>query len=130
MEYVYNDGGRSQYFKAECVGDCVCRAIAIVTEKDYKEVYNTIKEITDENPRNGLSKEATKKVCEYYGGKWVATMKIGSGCKVHLSKDELPNGKLICNVSRHVTCVIDGVIYDTYDCSRDGKRCVYGYWKF
>lgn len=130
MEYVYNDGGRSQYFKAEGVGDCVCRAIAIVTEKDYKEVYNTIKEITDENPRNGLSKEATKKVCEYYGGKWVATMKIGSGCKVHLSKDELPDGRLICNLSRHVTCVIDGVIYDTYDCSRDGKRCVYGYWKF
>ena len=57
-------------------------------------------------------------------------MKIGSGCKVHLSEDELPNGRLVCNLSGHVTCVIDGVINDTYDCSRDGKRCVYGYWKF
>jgi hypothetical protein len=24
--------------------------------------------------------------------------------------------------------VIDGVIHDTYDPSRDGKRCVYGYF--
>jgi len=25
--------------------------------------------------------------------------------------------------------VIDGVINDTYDCSREGTRCVYGYWE-
>lgn len=130
MEFEYNDGGRSQYYKAERVGDCVCRAISIVTGKDYKEVYDTIKEVTKENPRNGLSKRGTKKACEHFGGVWVATMKIGSGCKVHLSEEELPKGRLICNLSRHVTCVIDGVINDTYDCSRDGKRCVYGYWKF
>lgn len=130
MKFIYNDGGRSQYYKADKVGDCVCRAIAIAAQKDYKEVYKTIKEVTKENPRNGLSKRATKKICEYYGGVWVATMKIGSGCKVHLSEDELPKGRLVCNLSGHVTCVIDGVINDTYDCSRDGKRCVYGYWKF
>jgi hypothetical protein len=32
-------------------------------------------------------------------------------------------------VSRHAVAVIDGVIHDTYDCSRGGKRCVYGYWR-
>ena len=42
MEWVYDDGGRSKYFKAEHVGDCVCRAIAIGTGKDYKEVYDLI----------------------------------------------------------------------------------------
>jgi hypothetical protein len=25
--------------------------------------------------------------------------------------------------------MIDGVIHDTHDCSRRGKRCVYGYWQ-
>lgn len=129
MEFISNDGGRSQYFKGD-VGDCVCRAIAIVTKKDYKEVYDTIKEVTKENPRNGLTKKATKKACEYFGGVWHATMSIGSGCKVHLREDELPKGKLICNLSGHVTCVIDGAIYDTYDPSRGGNRCVYGFWKF
>lgn len=130
MEFVYNDGGRNQYYKADSVGDCVCRAIAIALGKDYKEVYDTIREVTGENPRNGLTKRATRKACGHFGGVWVSTMKIGSGCKVHLTEEELPKGRLVCNVSKHVTCVIDGVINDTYDCSRDGKRCVYGYWKF
>lgn len=54
MEYNYNDGGRSKYFKAECVNDCVTRAIAIATERDYKEVYNEIKSIVGYSPRNGI----------------------------------------------------------------------------
>jgi hypothetical protein len=55
-------------------------------------------------------------------------MQIGSGCNTHLKADELPSGRLVCNVSRHAVAVIDGVIHDTHDCSRGGKRCVYGYW--
>jgi hypothetical protein len=31
-------------------------------------------------------------------------------------------------VSKHYCAVIDGVIHDTSDPSRDGTRCVYGYW--
>jgi hypothetical protein len=56
-------------------------------------------------------------------------MRIGSGCTVHLRADELPPGRLIVNVSRHTVAVIDGVIHDTYDPSRDGTRCVYGYFQ-
>lgn len=55
-------------------------------------------------------------------------MKIGSGCQVHLRASELPPGPLVVRVSRHLTAVIDGVIYDTHDCSRAGTRCVYGYF--
>jgi hypothetical protein len=47
---------------------------------------------------------------------------------VHLAKDELPNGRLIVRVSKHITAVINGVIDDTHDCSRAGIRCVYGYF--
>ena len=130
IKFKFNDGGRSKYYQAERVGDCVCRAIAIATQRDYKEVYETIKRITNENPRNGITKKGTKKVCEYYGGVWVATMNIGSGCKVHLKANELPKGRLVCSLSGHVACVVDGVLNDTYNCSREGTRCVYGYWKF
>ena len=55
-------------------------------------------------------------------------MAIGQGCKVHLRADELPTGRLIVAVSKHITAVIDGVIHDTHDCSRSGTRCVYGYF--
>jgi hypothetical protein len=56
-------------------------------------------------------------------------MLIGQGCKVHLRSDELPSGRLIVRVSGHITSMIDGVLHDTYDCSRNGTRCVYGYYK-
>lgn len=48
---------------------------------------------------------------------------------VHLRDGELPMGRLIVSVSRHLVAVIDGVIYDTHNCSRNGTRCVYGFWK-
>ncbi|MGA2164193.1 MAG: hypothetical protein ABSH36_06960, partial [Solirubrobacteraceae bacterium] len=56
-------------------------------------------------------------------------MKIGHGCTVHLHAEELPSGRLIVRLSRHMCAVIDGVIHDTHDPSRQGTRCVYGYWQ-
>jgi hypothetical protein len=31
-------------------------------------------------------------------------------------------------LSKHYAAVVDGVVHDLYDPSRDGTRCVYGYW--
>lgn len=140
MEWVYDDGGRSEYFAAKRVGDCVCRAVAIATGKDYKEVYDDINELakaerigkrkkSKSSARNGVYKDTIRKLMEKYGWEWVPTMFIGSGCKTHLREDELPGGRLVVNVSRHSVAVIDGVIHDTYDPSRKGTRCVYGYFK-
>lgn len=65
---------------------------------------------------------------ESLGWTWTPTMRIGSGCRVHLRADELPGGRLIARLSKHLVAVIDGVIRDTHDCSRGGSRCVYGYY--
>ena len=62
------------------------------------------------------------------GWKWTPTMFVGQGCKVHLKREELPGGTLIVSCSKHLTVVIDGVLNDIFDCSRNGTRCVYGYW--
>lgn len=34
----------------------------------------------------------------------------------------------MCNLSRHYAAVIDGELHDTYDSTRDGDCCVYGYF--
>ena len=127
MKFNYNDGGRSKYFKGQ-VGDCVTRSIAIATGLDYKEVYDTVKDLLQHTPRNGLSKKETRDIMEYFGFTWVSLMTIGGGCHYHLRDDDLPSGTIICQVTKHVTCIIDGVINDTFNPSRDGTRCVYGYW--
>ena len=127
MRYTYNDGGRSKYFKGNA-RDCVTRAIAIATGLDYKEVYDTIKDLLQHTPRNSLTKGETKDIMHYFGFTWVPCMSFGSGCTTHLKEDELPSGTIICQVTGHLTCVIDGVINDTFNPSRGGTRCVYGYW--
>ena len=139
MEFKYNDGGRAEAGFKGTTGDCVCRAIAIATERPYKEVYDLINKFAKNertgkrktgksSARTGVYKGTIKKVMEYYGWTWVPTMLIGQGCTVHLRDGELPMGRLVVSVSKHETAVIDGVINDIYDCSRDGSRCVYGYF--
>lgn len=137
--YVHDDGGRKEGGYKGLTGDCVIRAIAIATQTPYghvyKEIIKTAHKINERkrnkittSPRYGVAKEVTKEYLTSRGWNWTALMKIGSGCKTHLSRDELPSGRIICSLSKHYVAVIDGVVHDTYDCTRGGKRCVYGYW--
>lgn len=180
--FQYNDGGRKAAgFKGD-TGDCVTRAIAIATGLPYADVYAAMAEGNanqraargsrynhakmrrrrdhsgERTARQGINvkRKWFRDYMAALGWKWVPTMRIGSGCTVHLSADELPPGRLIVSVSKHYTTMIDGVIHDTYDPRRevhwtrmitpeeplkanefthDGvrahhieRRCVYGYW--
>jgi len=139
MRFQYNDGGRAQSGFRGTTGDCVTRAIAIVTGKSYREVYDALnsvasslrqtKRVRGSSSRNGVTRAVYEKYLTSLGWKFVPTMTIGSGCKVHLREEELPGGKIICRLSRHLAAVVYGVLCDTHDCSRNETRCVYGYFK-
>lgn len=156
MKFNYNDGGRSKYFKADNVGDCVTRAIAIATGKDYKEIYDTLNKMAKKEStkrhrghkrsqsRNGVFRETWKRYLANIGWVHVSTCAIGSSkSKVKFVDGALPEkGTYIVQLSRHLTTLVDGVINDTYDCSKkeyydwysgdlvvNEERCVYGYWR-
>ena len=143
--FVYNDGGRANAGYKGNTGDCVTRAIAIASGRPYQEVYDRLAEGNATQRRSRGRKHSkdgvrtasrgintTRKWYKDYmkelGFEWKPTMFIGQGCKVHLKANELPKGNLVVNVSKHYVAVIDGVINDTYNPSRDGTRCVYGYY--
>jgi len=139
LKFVQNDGGRAAAGYRGKAGDCVTRAIAIATGLPYQEVYDRLNTIAGSerltkrrrrksSARRGVHKDTKRKLLESLGWKWTPTMGIGTGCRVHLRADELPNGRLVVALSRHSAAVIDGVLHDTYDCSRGGTRCVYGYF--
>lgn len=139
MRFVQNDGGRAAAGYKGSTGDCVCRAIAIATGLTYQQVYDrlnimglgerrTKRKRGLSSARTGVYKTTWKKLLTELGWVWTPTMLIGQGCKVHLRAEELPSGRLIVSVSRHLCAVIDGVIHDTHDPSRRGARCVYGYF--
>ena len=137
--FVFNDGGREAAGFKGHAGDCGVRAIAIAIETPYREVYDLVNEYAKRErrtkrrrrqsaSRTGVHKATMQKIMFNLGWQWVPTMGIGTGCKVHVRADELPEGRLILNLSKHYAAFIDGVLHDTYDDSRDGTRCVYGYW--
>lgn len=138
MKWTFNDGGRANAGYQGSAGDCVVRAIAIATETPYQKVYDDLFELNQTqhgklrgaSPRDGGTKTATiRKYLTQIGWEFIPTMSIGTGCKTHLKEDELPKGRIICRVSKHLAAVVDGVIHDTHDPSRNGRRCVYGYYK-
>lgn len=131
--WEYDDGGRAAAGFRGDAGDCVTRAVAIATGRPYREVYDELAALmasTGEprSARNGISKKVTRAYLAALGWTWWPTMKIGSGCQVHLDAAELPAGRLVCQLSKHVVAVVDGTVRDTYDPTREGTRCVYGYW--
>ena len=147
--FVYDDGGRADHFIGKA-DDCVTRAIAIALDLPYDFVYAGLREqaLGDRaymarlerrygdrarahaSPRTGVSRRVYETwLRREVGWVWVPTMQIGSGCRVHLRADELPSGRIIARLSKHLCAVIDGVVHDTHDPSRDGTRCVYGYFE-
>lgn len=138
--WVYNDGGRKAAGYKGDARDCVARSIAIATGYHYKAVCDALDKLAPlvelrgkarkkhSCSKTGVRRRVYERLLKELGWKWVATMGKGTGCKVHLKKEELPSGTLIVRVSGHLACVIDGVIHDTFDPSRNGTRCVYGYW--
>ena len=145
--HVFNDGGRSNYFKGK-TGDCVTRAISIASDQDYKKVYDDIKSLSKEyaQKRNNKASRRIKQLgnrCVRQGTSkavyhpylleqdwiWIPTNHIGQEDKVYLRPSELPEGKLIVQIRKYLTVVENGLLYDTYDCSdRPTTPMVYGYY--
>lgn len=139
MNFLYNDGGRKNAGYEEQAEDCVCRAIAIATEKPYQEIYDELnnlikhsrqtKAIRGSGSRSGINRKIYHSYLTARGWTWYPCMSIGSGCKTHLKAGELPGGRIIARLSHHLVAIINGVINDIFDCSRNETRCVYGYYK-
>lgn len=145
MKWVHDDGGRKAAGYTSGANDCVARAIAIAAEIPYNEACRLLDDAAlYERPgaakrrrtggrsdsQTGVYTPTYRRLLNDLGWQWYPTMHIGSGCQMHLREGEVPSsGRLIVRLSVHLTTVIDGIVHDVHDPSRDGNRCVYGYWK-
>lgn len=117
-----NDGGRAAAGYRGEAGDCVTRAIAIATELPYQQVYDSLHRIGGKTPRDGVKRKVYDAFLRSIGWRWVPTMGIGTGCKVHLHEGELPKGRVITRLSKHLCAVIDGDVHDTFDPRREAHN--------
>jgi hypothetical protein len=151
--WVKDDGGRRRSGIPNAdrqVGDCVARAIAIATQKPYREVHDAlvVRQVhhaaADNSPYgkhirrkggvrhfdadHGCADEVYGSHLESLGWRYTSTPSRGPD-KVHLRADELPPGRLVARIGGHLVAVIDGVIHDTYDSRGGGRVHVKGYWR-
>ena len=132
MKWVKDTGGREKYYRKLTVGDCVVRAIAIANNMDYKVTYNIIKNYNNGfSPRDGVNRKYYEAALKDMGWEYIPCCGRGHvGEYVRFNEKELPTDEIIiCKIDGHIAAVINGVLHDTYDCSRQGTRHVYGYWK-
>lgn len=116
--------------QGKIVNDCVKRAIVKATGMDYKEVskaLNRYKKVTGEkaynyghNPRKYVENILHGIKLSFPATKGKKRMNGEMFCK------EFPKGSYILNMAHHWSCCVDGVIYDTWDCS---EKCVYTAYK-
>jgi hypothetical protein len=137
MQFQYTDGGRSRYFTG-IAGDCVTRSFAVALGKNYLDVYQLVNiysklelesasearikgtgmKVRRSSANGGVYTETIHRVAQRFGLKY--TPKVGKPSYLK------QNGTYILLFDDHVSCVKDGVMLDTHDCSR---RLYYGYYK-
>lgn len=125
LRYKQNNGGRSKYFRATGK-DCVTRAIAIVLNRDYKEVHDTIKKVTKRSPLYGVSPILTHHILIALGFEYVKF----NGVR-RFTADNIPmNEYIIADSLNHVCAVINGEVNDTFKSHEYiSTRFINGYYK-
>lgn len=111
--------------KGKLVPDCVKRAICKTTGIDYMEVQRNLnrlkrelgaEEFNDKRVLDEFIKRNQFLILSFPAKKGQPRMNGERFCKAY------PKGSYILQMAGHWSSCVDGVIYDTWDCS---EKCVY-----
>lgn len=107
--------------RGNSVNDCVVRAISVAEGKSWDETYEKLSDIAQ---YEGILLDDVKFVENYLDKRYKRAC--------HYSKtvgefiEENPTGIYLITMPGHITVVIDGILYDTFDCRNREMWCA---WK-
>lgn len=116
MSYkFYNANARGKFHN-----DCVVRAISVAEGKTWDETYEELSKIAqrkgiildDVNFVEPLLDSRYDRVCYKY-------LTVGDFAENN------PKGVYLITMNGHITCCIDGIIYDTFDCRDRIMKCAW-----
>lgn len=102
------------------IEDCVIRCISILTDKSWREVYDELSDLAGDV---GLMFDDVEFVEDYLDNRYKR--------ECHYSKTvgefarEYPWGRYAVTMNGHITAIIDGIIYDTFNPSNRIMRCAW-----
>lgn len=106
------------------VNDCSVRAIALATNRSWNLTY---KELSDYARKEGITFSEVEFINEYLSRRYPRYCEKERDKVVTVGdfSDLKLKGRWLCTMGGHITCVIDGVIYDTFDPSERYLWCAY-----
>lgn len=114
-----------KYYNANVLGnsvnDCVVRAISKAENKSWDETYEQLSNIAQVE---GILLDDVNFVENYLDKRYRRTCRYSK--TVGEFAEEYPRGTYLITMNGHITVLIDGVIYDTFDCSERRMWCA---WK-
>ena len=102
------------------IDDCVIRSLSLLTNKTWNEVYEELSYIAN---KKALMMDSVQFVEDYLDERYPRTC--------HYSKtvgefaNEYKYGKYAVTMNGHITSIINGDIYDTFDPSNRIMRCAW-----
>ena len=103
------------------IDDCTLRAISLLTNRSWNDVYTELSNLAN---KDSLMMDSVIFIENYLDNRYPR--------ECHYSKtigefaNECPFGKYAVTTAGHITAIIDGIIYDTFDPSDRIMRCA---WK-
>lgn len=106
------------------VNDCTVRAISLATNKSWDETY---RELSHYAQLLCIMPDDITYIDEYLEEHFQKVYECKE-CRVRVSEfvERNPFGTFLITMNGHITCVIDGIIYDTFDPS---NRFIWGAYK-
>ena len=106
--------------KGNFVNDCVVRAISTAENKTWDETYD---ELSDIAQAEGILLDDVNFVEGYLDERYKRVPHCARTIEEFIY--ECPKGTYLITMEGHITVVIDGVLYDTFDCRERRIWCVW-----
>ena len=108
--------------------DCVIRAISFATNKSWDKVHTELFDIAMKKKNTATSRKVFVPYLNSMGyiKKNQPKNEYNKRIKLYEFCEKYKYGIYIISLRKHLTCVIDGIIYDTWNCC---NHIVGNYWK-
>lgn len=116
MYRYYNNNPHNRF-----IDDCVVRAISLLTNREWLDVYDELSNLASDD---SLMFDSVEFVENYLDERYPRECHYSK--RVGEFANEYPIGKYAVTMNGHITAIIDGIIYDTFDPSKRIMRCA---WK-
>ena len=127
--YIYDEADKSRSKRPKNRNDCAVLALAIAANMPYDSAYTILANSGRKCSRGfNFTKWADAQVGAHFAyGETYPSVKGQKRMNIANFCQHRPVGIWIVKTARHVFCVQDGVVHDTY--RQSPTRCVYRAWR-